>query len=188
MSTAHTSAGFTRADLDRMPEDDGLRYEIIDGELYVTPAPAPVHQLCVARLIQLLTGPAEATGLLVLPAPLDVAISEDTAVEPDVVVIAPDSLDGRGAIGRPALVIEVLSPSSRATDLVRKRARYARARFPNYWVIDPIAPSLTVFALGGDAYVEVARASGEVAFRATAPLAVTVIPAALVAPLSGFDR
>lgn len=185
MSHERQPAGWTRADLERMPDGDGMRYELLGGELYVTATPAPVHQIAIMELASLLRDPARAEGLLVLPGPLDVVPSDGTVLRPDLVVIAPRDLGTYAASGTPAMVVEVLAPRSRATDLGQKRARYAEVGIPHYWVVDPAAPALTAFELRDAAYVEVARVEGDAAFAASAPVAVTVVPAALVAPFRG---
>lgn len=157
MSAVRQAAGFTHADLERMPEDDGLGYEIIDGELCVTPAPSTLHQVCVLQLARLLVAPATAAGLLVVPAPYDIAVADDTVPEPDVVVIHRDRVDEGAAHGSPELVVEVLSPRTRRTGLGHTRSRDARAGIPNHWVVDPATPALTAFGLRDAAHVEVAR-------------------------------
>ena len=127
-------------DMVRALPDDRNRYEIIDGELFVTPAPSVVHQTAVLELAHRLMPylKAAAHGRAII-APADVEIAPDTMVEPDIFVIPP--VAGRlprswTEAGRLLLVVEVLSPSTARADRVRKRALYARERVPEYWIVD----------------------------------------------------
>ncbi|MEJ7831516.1 MAG: Uma2 family endonuclease [Nocardioides sp.] len=101
---------FTRDDLDSMP-DDGYRYEIIDGALIVTPAPSWDHQRAQGRLMVMLANLCP-PDLEVLSAPFDVALAEDTVIEPDIVVARTADYARRGLATAPVLAVEVLSPST----------------------------------------------------------------------------
>lgn len=168
---------FTRDDLDRMP-DDGHRYELIDGALIVTPAPGLSHQTVVTNLAALLI-PLCPPDLKALVAPFDVDLAEDTRVQPDVLVAPRTNFDGRRLEGAPTLVVEVLSPSTRHLDPGLKRARYATAGCPSYWIVDPPEPSVIAYELAGDAYREVGRATGDEALALRLWFPVTLIPAVL---------
>ena len=128
--------------LHRIP-DDGQRYEIIDGELFVTPSPVPRHQYSTGELFGILQMYCRVVGLQPLTAPADVIVSEDTLVQPDVFVIPLDAAGRPPAtyeeFGRPVLVIEVLSPSTTRTDRERKRRLYQEMQVPEYWIIDTSA-------------------------------------------------
>jgi Uma2 family endonuclease len=168
----------TRADLLAVP-DDGHRYELLDGALVVTPAPVPRHQRVVANLlVHLRTTCPEA--LEVLTAPLDVALSDDTVLQPDVLVARRSDFTETDLPVAPLLAVEVLSPSTRLIDLNLKRARYEAAGCPSYWVVDPEEPSLTAWELQGSEYVERARVATDETFVAEAPFAVSLTPARLV--------
>ncbi len=171
------SRPLTRADLDAMP-DDGHRYELIDGVLVVTPAPSPGHQIVAGNLYSLLRAacPAE---LRVLFAPVDVAISDDTVMQPDLLIAARSDFTRRDLPKAPLLAVEILSPSTRRFDLMLKRSRYEAAGCASYWVVDPDAPSLLACELRDGAYLEVANVSGDEVFHATLPFAVEVRPADL---------
>jgi Uma2 family endonuclease len=121
--------------------------------------------------------PAE---LKVLVAPLDVALADDTVLQPDVLVARRVDLTERDLPVPPLLAVEVLSPSTRLIDLNLKRARYETASCPSYWVIDPDEPSLVAWGLHDGAYVEVAHMTGEAVFHASLPYDVTVCPMRLV--------
>lgn len=146
----------TRADLDAMP-DDGHRYELIDGALVVTPAPTWRHQAALARLLILLDA-ACPPDLRVLMAPLDVALADDTVVQPDLLVARKSDFAERDLPAAPLLAVEILSPSTRLIDLNLKRARYQQAGSPSYWVVDPEARTVTVWELAAGGYAEAASA------------------------------
>jgi Uma2 family endonuclease len=165
-------------DVDAIP-DDGHRYELVDGTLLVTPAPATAHQQCVSALVELLR-PAGRPDYIVLPAPYDWVVDRHTKFQPDVVVARRDDVGELRLERTPALVVEVLSPSTRLADLTLKRSAYERAGVPHYWVVDPAVPSVTALALGPSGYEEVASAAGTEPFTADAPFAVTVVPASLL--------
>jgi Uma2 family endonuclease len=168
----------TRDDLDRMP-DDGHRYELIDGVLVVTPAPRHRHQRAVGRL-HLLLSAACPDDLEVILAPFDVALSEDTVVQPDLLVARTSDFTERDLPVAPLLVVEVLSPSTRLFDLKLKRARYELAGCPSYWVVDPDVPSVTAWQLVDGRYVEAASAMGDEPFAVSAPFAVSIVSTSLV--------
>jgi Uma2 family endonuclease len=118
----------------------GTRYELVDGELLVTPAPAGVHQMAVQLLWAALYPyvRAETVGLASL-APRDVDLEPDKSVQPDVFVVPLDEVDrfrGGDPVERLVLAAEVLSPSSARGDRVKKRALYQRNRVSEYWIVD----------------------------------------------------
>ena len=120
--------------------DDGCRYEVIDGELFVTPAPSYVHQRAIAALFKLIEPYAEQIGLDSLFAPIAVTFSEQREVQPDAVVL-PKRSDGRRAtrfsdVSRLILAVEVLSPSTQRVDRNEKRRLYRQEGVPEYWMVD----------------------------------------------------
>jgi Uma2 family endonuclease len=139
MAMPNVKRRWTVAERDQLP-DDGSRYEVIDGELFVTPAPAWRHQAAVLRLATLLDAYVSRERIgAVLPAPADVVFSEDRGVQPDVFVVP--LVDGRRPerfddVRRLLLVAEVLSPSTARADRVRKRTLYRDEQVPEYWVVD----------------------------------------------------
>ncbi len=168
----------TDEDLEELP-DDGHRYELIDGALVVTPAPGGPHQAVVAGLVRSLWDNHPPTTAI-LPAPIDYVPEPTTVLQPDVVVVERHEAAQRRLTRVPLLVVEVLSASTRRQDLGSKRLAYAGHGVPVYWVVDPEPPvSLTVLHLRGDGYVEVARVTGDDAYRASVPFDVTVVPARL---------
>jgi Uma2 family endonuclease len=122
--------------------DDGRRHEIIDGEHYVTPSPNLRHQRLVGRLFLSIGNYLAAhpgAGQLFL-APLDVVLSYHDVVEPDLLFVAGDQsaiMTEKNIQGPPALVIEVISKSTRKKDAQTKRRLFERTGVREYWLVDP---------------------------------------------------
>jgi Uma2 family endonuclease len=134
-----TDLRLTVEDYELFP-DDGRRHELIDGEHVVTPAPTGRHQLVAGNLHLALRGAADADRLgLVLFAPFDVVLSRHDVVQPDLVFLGRErwgSVPAR-AEAPPHLAVEIVSPSSRHTDEVRKRRVYERFGVVELWIVDP---------------------------------------------------
>jgi Uma2 family endonuclease len=171
---------FTVADLEGMP-DDGRRYELIDGELLVSPAPGWAHQEAVIAL-SILLRQACPPELRVLPAPFAVRPDKFNEVQPDVLVARYADLTEDDLPRAPVLAVEVISPTSRLRDAHLKKAVYARLGSASFWLVDPARnkPTLTVFELAGGAYREVACVAGDEAWTATRPFPVRIVPSDLV--------
>jgi Uma2 family endonuclease len=156
-------AALTYRDYAALP-NDGRRYEIHDGELSVTPAPNPQHQICAANLFRVLDNHVRSNNLgLVLFAPLDVILSDTTIVQPDLVYLPPDRLgtiSRRGIEGPPLLAIEIRSPSTAAIDRDVKYGLYARHGVPCFWLLDPDERVIEAYRLEGGRYTLALRASG----------------------------
>ncbi|MGH9238158.1 MAG: Uma2 family endonuclease [Vicinamibacterales bacterium] len=149
--------------------DDGQRHELIDGEHYVTPSPASVHQRIVGniyfRMRQFLE--AHPAGEVFL-APFDVVFGEHDVVEPDLLYIAASRRDEiltkLHVRGVPDLAIEVGSPGTRKRDETIKRRLYERTGVREYWVVDPELEAVRVYRRDGDNYgrpIELTRESGD---------------------------
>jgi Uma2 family endonuclease len=128
------------ADMVRALPDDGKRYEVVHGELLVTPAPRTWHQEIVGRLYRWLCSYVEvaAPSLHVFASPADISWSDDTLVQPDVFVVPRTeaaTLDWRH-IRDLQLVVEVLSPASTRADRFAKRRLYQEQRIAEYWIVD----------------------------------------------------
>lgn len=139
MRMATIDGQWTVDDVHALP-DDGNRYEVIDGELFVTSAPAWRHQSAAGGLYALLLAylGRERVGY-VLVAPADVIFSPRRAVQPDVFVVPP--VNGRRPerfedAGRLLLAVEVISPGSGRADRVKKRNLYRDEGVPEYWIVD----------------------------------------------------
>jgi Uma2 family endonuclease len=145
---------YTYADLETFP-DDNLRREIIGGELVVTPSPRPRHQEVADELTFQLRLHTKEHGGRANSAPLDVVFADDDVVEPDVLYLAPQHMHRIGdryISGRPDIVVEVSSPSTRRLELVRKRDLYERYGVPEYWYVDLDADRVEVYRLAEDRY------------------------------------
>jgi len=130
---------YTAEEVRRFP-DDHLRYEVIRGELVVTPAPGTAHQRAVLELARRLQEYLK-THVIgeALPAPFEVEFTEDSAVQPDILVILDpqrDRLTAARLYGPPALIVEVVSYSSKRTDRLHKRRLYSEEGVPEYWIVD----------------------------------------------------
>jgi Uma2 family endonuclease len=153
---------WTYEDYLRLP-DDGQRYEVIRGHLYVAASPNYDHQYTVIQLGAQLLGYVQANGLgIVLTAPFDVILPEGIAapVEPDLLFIRKENQPRRGDAnfkGAPDLVVEVLSPSNRHYDRKIKFAAYRDAGVQELWLADPLARSVVVYGWRDGAFVELER-------------------------------
>jgi Uma2 family endonuclease len=143
----------TYRDLEGMP-DDGRFYELSNGALVVTPSANLRHQDLAFRIGQLLDRHRRPDQAILIEAEL--RIREDMVKWPDVQVVDRSLLVGQAITGTPALVVEVTSPSTSLLDRTEKRAAYAEAGIPGYWLVDPDARTITVLELAGADYVEVA--------------------------------
>ena len=130
-------------DMVRALPDDGNRYEVIDGELFVTPAPGIVHQRAVVELLDLVRPYVKAHGIgEALVSPADVVVyGPRKFVQPDLFVLplvngAP--IRAWTEVGRLLLAVEVLSPSTEHVDRGRKRTLYKEKAVPEYWIVNPV--------------------------------------------------
>jgi Uma2 family endonuclease len=133
---------FTVDALETMP-DDGRRYELIDGVLFVTPAPSRLHQRAQIAFVFRLLPYARALGLELLVAPTDVRASDSTQTQPDILVL-PLWFAGRDTtrweqMSRLWLALEVLSPATQHADREIKREVYLGNGVREYWIVDTAA-------------------------------------------------
>ena len=128
------------AEMVRALPDDGKRYELVDGELLVSPAPSYLHQRAL-RLLNELIAPYVHGNTLgeVLWSPADIELRPETILQPDLFVV-PEPLAGQvkhwSDIDTLLLVVEILSPSTAFGDRNRKRPEYQKKRIPEYWIVD----------------------------------------------------
>lgn len=173
MPTAPSLPKLTYEDALYFPED-GQRHELIDGEHQVTPAPAPKHQWIAARLTRFLDGFVSEQRLgRVLPAPLDVILSEADVVQPDLVFLATSSLERIGeknVRGAPELVVEILSEATRRRDEITKRHLYERHGVEEYWIVDPVLETVKVYRRREGRFERAAELSVEAGDRLATPL------------------
>ena len=149
MATQPKTTGLTYEDLRAFP-DDNLRREIIDGELFVTPSPAPRHQEVVLELAAALLAYQKQHGGKAYPAPMDVFLSDTNVLEPDVLFLRQESLPGTDPekiVAVPDLVVEVSSPSTRRRDVGLKKELYERFGVAEYWFVDIEAERVEAYRL-----------------------------------------
>ena len=151
------------ADLEQWPED-GRRYELYDGEVYVVPSPLPLHQVVSANLHLALTDYVREHGGVVLYAPLDIVLTEYDVVQPDLLLFTRQRRDfinlRKVTRHSPDLAIEILSPSTAWNDRGRKMKLLAQHGVQEYWLVDPDAIRIEVYALGGDQFLIASAATG----------------------------
>jgi len=141
------------ADMVRQLPDDGNRYEVVYGELLVTPAPRLNHQLLVSRLAVAIAKYLEHGPVgVMLTSPADISWGQDVLVQPDVFVVPLDEArTGDWSKLRSLLVAaEVLSPSTARADRFTKRRRYQEAGVPLYWVVDADEQRVEVWTPGAE--------------------------------------
>ena len=156
-------------DYEALP-NDGRRYEIHEGELSMTPAPSPQHQRILRELFRILDTHVRTLGLgEVFFAPIDVILSDVSIVQPDIVYLTTERsrlVTSRGIEGAPALVVEILSPSTAQIDRHAKLQLYAGHGVPHYWIVDGETRSIEAYSLGNGRYAVGARGRGEERFSA----------------------
>jgi len=166
---------WTYADYAALP-DDGNRYEIIAGVLYMTPAPSTGHQITSNIIATLLTIHVQFAGHgKVLTAPVDVELTPDTVVQPDIVVILSANLHRitpSRIIGAPDLVVEILSPGTAGYDRREQQDAYARAGVGEYWIVDPGAQTVELLTLDQGRY----RSHGVFRGQARLPSSAVTLP------------
>ncbi len=146
--------------------DDGMRYEIVDGVLYMSPpSPSGFHQGATNLFSTYLTIHVQFTGLgRVYAGPLDVELADNAVVQPDVLVLLNANLHKftpSGIKGAPDLAIEVASPSTEKFDKNQKLKIYAQAGIQEYWIVNPKKHTVEVLRLENGAYHSLGVFSGD---------------------------
>ena len=157
MAIPDPTVKFTYEDYLNTPED--RRYELLDGELIMTPAPGELHQsisiLLGSKLFQFVD---ESRLGRVYHAPFDVVLSDVDVVQPDLLFVSNERshiITPANIQGAPDLVVEILSPSTAERDRTFKRTLYARHGVKEYWMVDTTAEDITVLLLGERGYEDV---------------------------------
>jgi len=165
MEAKSTPKRWSYAEFARLPSEGSTRYEVIDGEVVVTPGPSTRHQRVVGRLFSALFVFVEANDLgEVFPSPYDVLFGEGDYLEPDIIFVRSDRshlVSDRGVEGPPDLVVEVLSPSTAARDRGIKLNRYRFYGVAEYWVVDPDERTIEAWDLDGGANEPTVHGNGE---------------------------
>ena len=151
---------FTYDDYRQLP-DDGKRYEIIDGELYMATTPTTNHQIIADRFLVVLSNYLERHPIgIAISAPLEVFLSATNLAQPDVMFISKDRLHiikPTQIKGAPDLVIEVLSPSTEKRDRTVKLKMYAKFGVREYWMAKEKTATVEIFRLQEGKLILVAR-------------------------------
>ncbi len=130
---------------------DDKRYELIEGELYITPSPDVYHQNVLAKLFVFLRNFTEKKQLgIVLCAPLDVVLSENDVLQPDILFISKgrsEIITEKNIRGAPDLVVEILSAGTLERDKIVKKNLYERHGVREYWIVDPTGKFIEVLTL-----------------------------------------
>ena len=155
-------------------QDDGNRYEIIDGVIYMAPAPLTAHQSASNLFATYLTISVQFAGLgRVFAAPTDVELTLSNVLQPDVIVVLNANMHiitASRITGAPDLIVEIISPGTSGYDRREKQDAYANAGVTEYWIADPSTQTVELLQLDGQAY----RSLG--VFRGQANLPSQVVP------------
>ncbi len=147
----------TYEDYLKTPDDE--RWELLNGELLMVASPNTAHQIVTGNLYWHLRAFVDKRGLgRVFVAPYDVVLSSHNVLQPDVLFIPEEQqslITAENVKGSPALVVEVISPSSGARDREIKRRIYAQQGVGEYWLVDPVAYTLSVMVLQGEQFRQV---------------------------------
>ncbi|HET7232641.1 MAG TPA: Uma2 family endonuclease [Longimicrobium sp.] len=159
---------WTYEEFARLP-NDGNRYEVIGGELFVTPAPKPIHAKVATRISRVLEEFVEKHALgEVFGHAVDILFGEGDYLEPDLLFVRRERMSivtDRGVEAAPDLVVEVLSPTTAARDRRLKRERYAMFGVPEYWLVDPVARRFEVYRRTGVGEIDAQIATDVIEWR-----------------------
>ncbi len=154
-SPATEKKKFTYEDYLKTPDDE--RYELIGGELLMTPSPVPKHQRISGKIeFELRKFVAEHDVGEVFDAPCDVHLDDENVVQPDILFISKDRLNIIGEKNiehAPDLVIEILSESTAYRDLVQKKKLYSRFGVKEFWIVIPGEESIEIYILKDNTYL-----------------------------------
>ena len=166
-SPEYTGQGrLTYNDYLKLPDDTAFKNEIINGYLVREPAPTVRHQRVSRRFQRILEDffAEHYVDFEVFDAPLDVTLSSDNVLQPDLLVVSHQKqgiIEETRINGAPELIVEILSPSSASRDRVKKLAIYLEYNVAHYWIVDPLANTLEAFRSREGRYVLVSSAADE---------------------------
>lgn len=185
MTTTVPGRPLTRADWEAMPENRH-KTELLGGVVVDAFAPGPDmagtrlrHQRMLVGLFQLVD-PILPAGWMAIPAPYDMYVSDTVVLEPDLLVGPRERFREHGLEVPPVLAAEILSPSTRRRDLVRKFDWFREFGVEHVWFADPDEPSVIAYELVDGHYAEVGQAIGEETLRIERPFRVDVTPQRLL--------
>ena len=159
--TAPKKRKFTYEDYLMTPDDQ--RYELIEGDLIMTPSPVPYHQWLLKNIaFDLEKFVREKKMGKIFYAPCDVYLDNENVLQPDILFISKERLNiigEKNIQGAPDLVIEILSESSAYRDMVKKKKLYAQFGVKEYWIIDPGEKTVEIYTLKNDTFMLMKRFS-----------------------------
>ncbi len=136
--------------------DDGKRYEILEGELQMTPSPKTKHQVVIGNLFVAISLFLKKNKIgKVFVAPFDVILSQNNVVEPDIIFISNENSDiitEDNIQGSPDMLVEILSPSTEKNDRVKKKTIYEKYGVKEYWIVDPENEYVEIYTLKENNY------------------------------------
>ena len=151
--------------------DDGKQYQLIEGELFMTPPPGFSHQKSVTQLTRILSQYLNKNPIgEVICAPYAVVLSDIHVVEPDLVYVSnakKNLIKERGIFGSPDLVVEVLSKGNKKMDRTKKFKLYAQFKVPHCWIVDPIEKTMEVYELKKEEYQLITKKQGSETVKPT---------------------
>ena len=169
-----TATRMTYEEFMALPEEEGKHYELIEGELVLNPAPVPRHQWILAKVQYALHSYFEKHGGgRALFSPIDVVLSSENVLEPDIIVMMSDRLSligPKNIEGPPNITIEALSDGTRRKDEVTKRRLYERFGVDEYWIYDPEIDTVKIYRRSGDAFERAIEIDTETGGTITSPL------------------
>lgn len=155
MTVAIEKKRFTYEDYLKTPDD--IRYELIEGELIMTPSPVPYHQRIVMNIGFKMEEFVKKNRIgKVFIAPCDVYLDNENVLQPDILFISNERaniIGEKNIQGAPDLVVEILSENSAYNDLIRKKKLYARFGVKEYWIVDPELKTLDIYTLKSNEFV-----------------------------------
>jgi len=142
---------------------EGAPYQLIEGELVMTPAPNPRHQIISGNIFEKIRQFARGLGIT-LYSPIDVYLGEENAYQPDIVFITKqrqEIIKDDGIYGPPDLIIEILSPSTAYYDIRKKFRVYEKYGVNEYWIVDPEINSVEIYLNEKGHFSLTGKAEGE---------------------------
>lgn len=145
---------------------EGSPYQLIEGELVMTPAPGLRHQIISANIFEEMRAFFKGKGVI-LYAPIDVYLGEENAYQPDIVFISKERkeiIKNDGIYGPPDIIVEILSPSTAYYDIRKKYRVYEKYKVREYWIVDPDMRSVEIYSYQGGRFVLMSKAedTGEI--------------------------
>lgn len=161
-----TTTRLTFEEFEKLPEQEGTRYELDEGELLMEPSPTFLHNRIRDRIARRLTEFVEAHAFGEITVEMDFRLGPDTVRNPDVAFVTIDHLrkidvNHSPVEGAPALAVEVISPSNLAQDMLKKVGQYLAAGCSVVWVVYPALRLVDVHKAGGSRQVKAPESLSE---------------------------